>query len=187
MRRKLIGGLTTIALIAIVAGTMTLGNASPTARTIPNGWMGTATTQSSLGRSALPRITGAETVHVILHQTNITFTDVGAPGPSIGDTIEVSGPLLNADRTKTVGFMAGHCTVTNPERRFLTECELTANLGGSFPQGNQLTVQGFSNDATHWFNAVTGGAGRYGNVRGTVEARNISTTPYIDLVFRLIP
>ena len=187
MRKRLLIGVLGTALIVAVVGSVTLVGVASPSHTVPNGWAGTATSRSTLGGASMPTITRATTLHLVFQDTKNTFIDLGAPGVSVGDLNVISGPLWNASRSKIVGFLAADCTLTNPQRNFLFECEITANLNGAFPAGSEITLEGFSSNATHWFNAVNGGTGMYQNVRGEAELRNIPNSLYIDVLLRLIP
>jgi hypothetical protein len=135
--------------------------------------------------SAAPGITQPRTLHLVspLDQTQFTVIDLGDPGDSPGDLLVFTGPVLNADKTKTLGRLDAHCTFTEIQDgadRY-EDCLLGYSL-----KGGQITVQG-TFDQTMNVNrfAVTGGTGIYQNVRG--QEKLALDQSDLDLTFSLIP
>ena len=95
-----------------------------------------------------------------------TFIDLGAPGPSPGDTYAFSDSLYAADApAQPLGRADGHCTLIDPSVvRFA--CTITSSLpaGNITTEGTLVFVPGSVN-----MGAVTGGTGAYRSARG--EAR----------------
>jgi hypothetical protein len=173
---------TTIAAIALAAAVLTVGgiaSAASQGTQIRNGWLGTGSAGAArLVESPATPSSDEDAFRAIFVIEHVATNE----HPSGFDEFVVSGPLMNVRETRRIGSLAGDCAFADPE---IAECELTANLGRPFPQGSQITIQGLSSAATHWFNAITGGTGRFDTAAGQVEARNIGTTNKIALVFRL--
>jgi hypothetical protein len=135
--------------------------------------------------SASPNITEPRTLHLVtpLDQTQFTLIDLGDTGDSPGDLLVFTGPVLNADKTKTVGRLDAHCTFTEIQDgadRY-EDCLLGYTL-----KGGRVTVQGtFDQTMTVNHFAVTGGTGDYQNVRG--QEKLALDQSDLDLTFSLIP
>lgn len=164
-----------VALVILVVGLATGATTRPNVR---NGWLGTGDVKAA--RRVVQNQGGANehTFRAVFVQEHFAIN----VHPDGFDEFVISGPVRNAAETRRIGFLAGHCTQADPQ---LFECELTANFGPPFPGGSSISIQGLSSAATHWFNAVTGGTGRFDEVSGEVEARNIGATNKIALVFHL--
>ena len=119
----------------------------------------------------------AATMHhftVVERATTDTVIDLGAPGDSIGDVLAFGNNLYGPANVHKVGRDEGWCVRTNPGVSW--ECSWT-NL---FRHGS-ITVQGpFTDDAADQWLSVTGGTGRYANVRGQMRLhwRNALGTEY---------
>jgi hypothetical protein len=173
MRRKV---TLAIGVVALALVTLSLATGASSQTSVRNGWLGTG--NEGAARRPVQSL-GAANEHVlraVLVIRNFAFNT----NPDGFDEFALSGPLFNAAHTRRIGFMAGHCTFASPE---ISECELTANFGAPFPRGSSISVQGLSSPATHWFNAITGGTGRYDDASGEVEARNVGSD--IALIFHL--
>ena len=109
-----------------------------------------------------------------------TDLDLGAPGPSAGDTQVFLDDLQRKGRT--VGNSAGSCTLTLvSETRLVGACTATLML----PEGT-ITTQGvFDEDPsagpTGFVWAVTGGTGRYADAGGEVVGTFRPGTDIVDL------
>jgi hypothetical protein len=175
------GALCLLGIAALVAST--LGTASASTRPLHNGWLGSGTSTATLN-GQLANTTGGhgKEVRVVFVQQSVLVNTT-----SNGFTqFVVSGPVIR--RSKTVGFGVVRCAVAAPApapNQGLAECDGTFNLGSPFPAGSQITIQGLSSPATHWFNAITGGTGHFSEARGVVESQNIGTTNKISLDFRV--
>jgi hypothetical protein len=173
----------TIALIAVIAVSLvtiaSLASAASRGPRVRNGWLGTGNTAA--GRSAdSPAVSSADERRI--RAIFVTEHFAINTNPDGFDEFVVSGPLMNVAETRRIGFLAGDCSLADPA---ISECELTANFGRPFPQGDSISIHGLSSPATHWFNAITGGTGRFDDAAGELEARNIGSTNKVALVFHL--
>jgi hypothetical protein len=176
MRRTTIAAIALTAAVAAAAG---IASAASRGTQLRNGWLGTGSAEAARSvQSTAVTSSDQDTIRAIFVIEHFATNE----HPGGFDEFVVSGPLMNVRETRRIGFLAGDCAFADPE---IAECELTANLGRPFPQGSQITIQGLSSAAPHWFNAITGGTGRFDTAAGEVEARNIGTTNKIALVFRL--
>lgn len=125
-----------------------------------------------------------------LHLTTVavpdrnTDLDLGAPGPSAGDTQVFLDDVQRDGRT--VGTSAGSCTVTTiSESRLAAACSATLLL----PEGSLTTQGAFDEDPATgpagytW--AVTGGTGSYAGAAGEVVGTFRAGTDTVDLEVRL--
>jgi hypothetical protein len=168
-----------ISLCAVIGAALSSVAASGSTPSRPrSGWLGTGGAATARSTRRAPE--ADRRIHNILVVTNFRFN----ANPRGFDELAISGPLLNPSQTKRVGFGAVHCTFLGLKSE-LSECEGTFNLGARFPRGNQITIQGLSSPATHWFNAITGGTGRFSGVEGQIEARNIAGTNKIRQIFHI--
>jgi hypothetical protein len=171
-RWRLVAVLAACAVSAavIVAVASAAGSGGRAAMRIHSGWLGTAVKQ---GQSlAKPRSSTTAGNGVMIHTVFVTRAFRANTGDSGGfDEFAVSGPLRSAGHR--IGFGIVRCAVTVPAQG-IADCTGVFNLGGQFPKGSQLTIQGMTSDATDWFNAITGGTGRFAEARGQLEAQNIA-------------
>ena len=120
--------------------------------TTPLSWNSRVVTQ------ALDLISEATTIN--------NFIDIGAQGPSPGDTYAFSDTLYPAYApAQPIGRADGHCTLIDPSvARFA--CTITSSLpaGNITTEGTLIFVPGSTN-----VGAVTGGTGTYRSAQG--EAR----------------
>ena len=113
-----------------------------------------------------------------------TDLDLGAPGPSTGDTQVFADDLRRDGRT--VGTSTGSCTVAAlSESRLVVACTATLTL----PRG-QITTQGVADEdpaagPTGFTWAVTGGTGRYAGAGGEVVGTFRPDSDVVDLEVRL--
>jgi hypothetical protein len=173
---------TAIALGLVLTATLTSASAPGNdRRRIRSGWLGTGrSAANSAERTASSAVKADKTIRTIFVQENFLLNSVR---DGFAEFV-VSGPLYNPAETRRVGFGIVRCAVAVPDEG-LAECDGTFNLGRPFPRGAQITIQGLSSPATHWFNAITGGTGKYREVDGQVEARNIGTTNKVETIFHL--
>jgi allene oxide cyclase-like protein len=106
-------------------------------------------------------------IDLISEATTINnFVDLGAAGPSPGDTYTFSDEIFRENNPdEQVGEADGHCTLINPAVRRFT-CTITTSL----PDGD-ITTEGvliFVPNTTS-VGAVTGGTGAYRNARGEAK------------------
>jgi hypothetical protein len=173
--------------LVIVAASAVGSNA---ARSIIGGWSGNVSSKpAAAAPSSGPAITTARTIRTLWHSNVFRVFDVGRNGISVGDSYVFGGPLFNRDDTERIGFLSGHCTVTNPKFHLLATCELTATPhaeGPSLAQGDQITIQGWNDDVPveSFKQSITGGTGIYQNVRGDVVVR--AGNPF-KVIFDLVP
>jgi len=181
MRKVMWASVASIAVLLVTLANLGAASTAPKQSRILSGWLGTAQATAPVNSRQVDSSLSIDAKrHVILNVRSFLFN----PAPRDGFAeFALSGPLLHRKDSDRVGFLAGSCAVTNPNKDFLGECELTANFGPSFPAGNQITIQGLSSNATHWFDAINGGTGRYAGAHGQVEARNIPGTSKIELIF----
>ena len=166
--------------LSIVVGTAITSASAPRSNRLENAWLGTEWSQTDIGATRSRNSEAEKVVRVVFVQES--FVDGGDPEGLY--QFKVSGRVYNASETKRVGFAGVHCTLIH-SKKGLAECEGTFNLGDDFPGGSQITIQGFSSPATHWFNAITGGTGRYREANGEAEARNIGTTNKVEVTFHI--
>jgi hypothetical protein len=176
-------GLCLLAAVLVVgfAG-WTPGKARATSAPIENGWLGTGTAGATVGKATATSGREGKLISVVFVQQKASIEN-GSGGFT---EFVVSGPVLK--HHKTVGFGVVRCTFAasgQGPNQGLAECDGTFNFGPPFPGGSQITIQGLSSPATHWFNAITGGTGRYAHARGEVDSRNIGTTNKIGLIFHV--
>ena len=141
-----------------------------------------------------PLITGAVTFTVVAPDTERKTIDVGDHGPSLGDLLVFSGPLLRREPgtpSTTVGRIDGYCTTTSApgpsaEVRQLCVITTTFNERSGVP-GSEIDLQGVGRvEAEDVVLGVTGGTGRYQNARGqaTLDFRRSGR---VVITYELIP
>jgi hypothetical protein len=167
-----------ISILVVGAALTSIAAPGNTRARLRSGWIGTGRAGTGHRPVAAPKTDTR--IHNIFVVKNVRFNSK----PKGFDELAVSGPLWNPSETRKVGFGAVHCTFLGLKSG-LSECEGTFNLGAAFPGGNQITIQGMSSPATHWFNAITGGTGSFSNADGQVEVRNIAETNKIDQIFHI--
>ncbi|MEV6318873.1 hypothetical protein [Streptomyces sp. NPDC051776] len=157
---KLLGLGTATALATVVASASSAPAATPTPKT------------------------GELTFRLVAKQTQISFVDVGVPGPSQGDEFVTSADLYRGS-TK-IGTQGGVCTLTRtaPNDEFDEQCVNTLTL-----PGGQLTVQGLISVTSAGPGdidlAITGGTELYRRARGDVHAVLLNPTD-TQLTIRLV-
>jgi hypothetical protein len=113
--------------------------------------------------------------------------DLGEPGPSLGDLLVFSGPLLNQDR-EMIGRIDGHCRVTSspgPSAEHRRQCLVATTFHEQ--QGSELQAQGIGRlEAEDGILSITGGSGVYQNARrqATFDYR---TQGRVIITYELIP
>jgi hypothetical protein len=122
------------------------------------------------------------TIHLIGHETQNAHLDLGAPGPSLGDEVVFSGPLLRPGSDQAIGHYEGTLTAVTPDAnpRFLAFVVL------ALPDG-QVAAQGELNFATQteFVHAITGGTGAYRHARGEFHFRHTANKGVIDITLQL--
>jgi allene oxide cyclase len=121
----------------------------------------------------------AETVTLVEHATSDAVTDTGATGDSAGDILTFANELYDQANQKKVGTDNGYCFRTAAGSAW--ECAWTNILADG-----QITVQGPFLDAGDSTVSITGGTGRYADVRGDMllHARDAKGSEY-DFTFNL--
>ena len=118
------------------------------------------------------------TIHVIEHATTDAVTN--GTGDSAGNILTFANDVFDSSDATKVGSDQGSCVRIVVGKSW--ECTWTTFL----PEG-QITVEGPFYDTANSTVAVTGGTGRYRNVRGSMDLvyRNPAGTEF-DFVFHLI-
>jgi allene oxide cyclase-like protein len=122
---------------------------------------------------------GGHTIHVIEHATSDAVTN-GAAGDAAGNVLTFANPVYDRKDAQQVGSDQGYCVRIVVGQTW--ECNWTTFL----PKG-QITVEGPFSDTGNTVVAITGGTGKYRNVRGSMELKyhNPAGTEF-DFVFHLI-
>jgi len=131
--------------------------------------------------TAAPRLHQGRTITVIEHPTTDKVVDTGAPDDSPGDLLTFRNKLYNAGDTTIIGRDQGGCTRISPALG-TWQCAWTNVL-----EGGQIEVSGPFSDGHNTVLAVTGGTGRFQNVRGEMELKAIAGGTKFAFVFHLIP
>ena len=141
---------------------------------VVNGSAGQSKGQSK-GRHA-----GGHTVTVVEHATTDAVTN-GPAGDDAGNILTFANDVFNAADTHKVGTDQGSCVRIVVGSAGSWECAWTTIL----PSG-QITVEGPFYDTEDSVLAVTGGTGKYRNVRGQMELNSRNGGTEFDFVFHLI-
>lgn len=128
-----------------------------------------------------PTISGAQTLRFSLHFSPFFFTDSDGNGrPSKGDQL-VFNDLLFADGHQ-VGRDGGACTVVNNGNPLFGSC-----TGSIALRDGQITFQWLNSPPHVKQVAVTGGTGRYRNVRGDGTIVEFASGPRGTMTLHLLP
>lgn len=120
------------------------------------------------------------TFRVTATVTEGTQIDLGAPGPSLGDQVVFSGPLLQGGHQ--VGHQGGVCTTVSLQRHE-AQCIATYSFGDGQITAQALVILG---SPVPYDVAITGGTGRYEGAKGQVHTRPATpTNPNGILTFHL--
>jgi hypothetical protein len=123
-------------------------------------------------------ITDEETIHVFAHRARLKLVDVNGRGLTPGDILVGRTPLFNRAETRRIGRSLIHCVFVDVEHD--PHC-----VSDNVLPGGTVTVEGILTQPRFVF-AVTGGTGRYNNVRGELEGM-VRSGNRGELIFRLIP
>ena len=125
-----------------------------------------------------PKAAGGS-IHVIEHATSDAVTN-GSAEDAVGNVLTFANPVYDKKDAKQVGTDQGYCIRIVVGETW--ECNWTTFL----PKG-QITVEGPFSDTGDTVVAITGGTGKYRNVRGSMELRyhNQDGTEF-DFVFHVI-
>lgn len=119
------------------------------------------------------------TIHVFAHRAGLKLVDVDGGGRlTPGDILVGRTPLFNRAETRRIGRSLIHCV-------FVDEQHDPHCVSDNVLPGGTVTVQGILTQPRFTF-AVTGGTGRYNNVRGELEGV-VRSGNRGELIFRLIP
>ncbi len=121
----------------------------------------------------------AETFTVVEHANTDTTNHIGKGADNLGDVLTFTNPVFDAADKNEIGADQGFCIRVKPGVAY--ECLWTLKL-----KAGQITVEGPFLDAGDSMLAVTGGTGKYADVRGQMKlhARNAKGTEY-DFVYTL--
>src|SRR5919204_2182226 len=105
-------------------------------------------------------------VHVIEHATTDAVTNEGnGAGDAVGDVLTFTNDVFDRTNSTKVGSDQGYCVRLIVGQSW--ECVWT-----TFLSGGQLTVEGPFYDTKDSLLAVTGGTGKYANVRGWMALKS---------------
>jgi hypothetical protein len=139
----------------------------------------TAGTVAAAGATSGPQDAG-RVIHLTTKQAYQSVIDNGTPGFGADDIVVFSNDLYQ--RETKIGKDGGTCTVVRPDEGggLTMQCTGTNTL-----PGGQIAVQGLAAPGQPFELAITGGTGRYRDVRGQVIGKNTSdNTMDITLVLR---
>jgi allene oxide cyclase len=124
-------------------------------------------------------VQAGETITLVERAETDAVTDVGAKDDSAGDILTFANPVFDAANKVQAGTNQGFCVRTVAGKAW--ECWWTL-----FLEGGQITVQGPFLDKGDSVMAVTGGTGKYSQVRGQMKlhARNEKGTEY-DFIYAI--
>jgi allene oxide cyclase len=135
----------------------------------------------ALGAGGGGGISQRVTIHVVEHPVTDQVIDIGAAGDSPGDQLPFANPIYNGENERKVGSDQGNC-VRASTTQWRWECMWTTFL----PAG-QITVEGpFLDAKATTVLAVTGGTGRFANVRGQMILHARADGNF-DFIFELQP
>jgi allene oxide cyclase len=109
------------------------------------------------------QIAQRHTLTVIEHPVHEDVADIGKKGDSPGDLLSFHNPVFDASDTTRVGNDQGTCVRISPAVGSW-ECAWT-----TFLRGGHIDVQGPFFDTRDSLVSITGGTGRYANVRGQMR------------------
>jgi hypothetical protein len=138
---------------------------------------------AAVAAARTPDLAEATRMHVVERATTDTVVDTDGDGQdSTGDLLTFHNKVFNASNTRQVGRDQGQCVRIDP-RRGTWECNYTVIFDG----GN-VTVEGpfYDSRDTSTF-SVTGGTGRFRNVRGELVLHPRGSGAAFDFLLRLIP
>jgi allene oxide cyclase len=119
-------------------------------------------------------------IHVVEHATTDSISNTGGgAGDAVGNILTFNNPVFDQNDTAQVGTDQGYCVRLVVGESW--ECNWT-----TFLDHGQITVEGPFFDTHDSVVAVTGGTGRYANVRGSMELRSRSGGTEFDFIFHLI-
>jgi allene oxide cyclase len=119
-------------------------------------------------------------IHVVEHATTDAISNTGGgPGDAVGNILTFNNPVFDQNDSAQVGSDQGYCVRLVVGESW--ECNFTTLLSNG-----QITVEGPFYDTHDSVMAVTGGTGRYGNVRGSMELKSRAGGTEFDFIFHLI-
>jgi allene oxide cyclase len=134
----------------------------------------------SIAGSDRAMISSPVVIRVVEHADTDAVTDTGVAGDTAGDLLTFANPVYNMADTKKVGRDQGDCIRIDPVKG-KWECRWITWLGSG-----GIAVEGPFYDTKDSTMAVTGGTGRYANVRGVMHLHALSPTEF-RFTFEIIP
>ncbi len=127
----------------------------------------------------LPVYAGAETLQLIEHASSDATAHLGPKPDNAGDVLTFANDIFDAADKVKLGTDQGFCIRVAIGKAF--ECQWTLTLAGG-----QIMVAGPFLDSGDSVLAVTGGSGKYADVRGEMglHARDAKGSAY-DFTYRL--
>lgn len=170
-----------VALVGIVAGSLTLPSAASSGTSALGAWGRPRGWSSSAQSVSIESHEGGQTIRVRDVPVNEKFINVDGRGIQPGDYVVFRDALKRNGRR--VGTLVANCVVQFPFNRrvFTTQCDASA----TFPGRGEITfggrIQFTETGAPDPTLAITGGTRHYQNVRGEVHLTETH------LIFHLIP
>ena len=120
-----------------------------------------------------PAFASSEQLHVIEHATSDETAHIGTKPDNRGDVLTFANDVFDSTNKTKAGTDQGFCIRITAGKAY--ECIWTLTLAGG-----QITVEGPFFDAGDSVLAVTGGTGKYADVRGemALHARDAKGTEY---------
>jgi len=123
-------------------------------------------------------------IHLIERAHDVSFLDLGVPGPSLGDRLVFTSDLFD-ENGNNVGRDGADCVIVRidqaapPAQQQIVQCVVTVQLAGG-----QMTFQGLAQGTENFF-ALTGGTGAYRNARGEAFVRDEIPLQVADITITL--
>ena len=121
---------------------------------------------------------GGHAIHVIEHADTDAVTN-GTAGDDAGNVLTFANPVFDKKDAQQVGSDQGYCVRIVVGKSW--ECNYTTFL----PKG-QITVEGPFSDTEDTVLAITGGTGKYRNVRGSLDLKSLEGGTKFEFVFHVI-
>jgi hypothetical protein len=128
---------------------------------------------------ASPAMSATQSLHLVEHATTDATAHIAAKPDNRGDVLTFTNDVFDAANKTKVGADQGFCIRVAVGKAY--ECLWTLSLAGG-----QITVEGPFLDAGDSTVAVTGGTGKYADVRGEMKlhARDAKGSEY-DFLYTL--
>jgi allene oxide cyclase len=119
-------------------------------------------------------------IHVVEHATTDAISNTGGgAGDAVGNILTFNNDVFDQNDSAQVGTDQGYCV------RLVVGVSWECNWTTLLAHG-QITVEGPFYDTQDSVVAVTGGTGRYANVRGSMELKSRAGGTEYDFIFHLI-